>query len=222
MNNIYVPRRKVVEVLGIHYQTVANLVKRNEIEIIKIGKKFGYNLNKYIKDNNIIINQKKSICYCRVSSQKQKEDLQRQINVMKEKYPNHIIISDIASGLNFKRKGLLDIINMAIKNEIEEVVISYKDRLARFGYELIETILKEHSNAKIKILNKTEEKTKEEELTEDIISIMNVYVAKINGLRKYKTEITKTIKEGCINYKKKIFNFLLDMFIISNNFYCLL
>jgi predicted site-specific integrase-resolvase len=121
---------------------------------------------------------------------------------MKEKYPNHIIISDIASGLNFKRKGLLDIINMAIKNEIEEVVISYKDRLARFGYELIETILKEHSNAKIKILNKTEEKTKEEELTEDIISIMNVYVAKINGLRKYKTEITKTIKEGCINYKK--------------------
>ncbi len=202
MNNIYVPRRKVVEVLGIHYQTVANLVKRNEIEIIKIGKKFGYNLNKYIKDNNIIINQKKSICYCRVSSQKQKEDLQRQINVMKEKYPNHIIISDIASGLNFKRKGLLDIINMAIKNEIEEVIISYKDRLARFGYELIETILKEHSNAKIKILNKTEEKTKEEELTEDIISIMNVYVAKINGLRKYKTEITKTIKEGCINYKK--------------------
>ena len=202
MNNNYVPRRKVVEVLGIHYQTVANLVKINEIEIIKIGKKFGYNLNKYIKDNNIIINQKKSICYCRVSSQKQKEDLQRQINVMKEKYPNHIIISDIASGLNFKRKGLLDIINMAIKNEIEEVVISYKDRLARFGYELIETILKEHSNAKIKILNKTEEKTKEEELTEDIISIMNVYVAKINGLRKYKTEITKTIKDGCINYKK--------------------
>ena len=201
MNNIYVPRRKVVEVLGIHYQTVANLVKRNEIEIIKIGKKFGYNLNKYIKDNNIIINHIKSICYCRVSSQKQKEDLQRQINVMKEKYPNHIIISDIAIGLNFKRKGLLDIINMAIKNEIEEVIISYKDRLARFGYELIETILKEHSNAKIKILNKTEEKTKEE-LTEDIISIMNVYVAKINGLRKYKTEIIKTIKEGCINYKK--------------------
>jgi len=90
MNNNYVPRRKVVEVLGIHYQTVANLVKRNEIEIIKIGKKFGYNLNKYIKDNNIIINQKKSICYCRVSSRKQKEDLQRQINVIKEKYPNHI------------------------------------------------------------------------------------------------------------------------------------
>ena len=197
MNNIYVPRRKVIETLGIHYQTVVNLVKRKEIDIIKIGSKYGYNLNKYIEDNNITIKQKKLICYCRVSSQKQKEDLERQINVMKEKYPNHLIISDIGSGLNFKRKGLLDIINMAIKNEINEVVIAYKDRLARFGYDLIEIILKEHSNANIIILNKTEEKTTEQELTEDIISIMNVYVAKINGLRKYKTQLTKTIKEEC-------------------------
>lgn len=197
MNNIYVPRRKVTETLGIHYQTVVNLVKRKEIDIIKIGSKYGYNLNKYIEDNNITIKQKKLICYCRVSSQKQKEDLERQINVMKEKYPNHLIISDIGSGLNFKRKGLLDIINMAIKNEINEVVIAYKDRLARFGYDLIEIILKEHSNANIIILNKTEEKTTEQELTEDIISIMNVYVAKINGLRKYKTQLTKTIKEEC-------------------------
>ena len=148
----------MTEILGIHYQTVNNLVKRNEIEIIKIGTKFGYNLNKYIQDNNIVINQKKFICYCRVSSQKQK-------------FPNHIIIFDIASGLNFKRKGLIDIINMAIKNEVEEVVISYKDRLARFKYDLIEIILKDHSNAKIKILNKKEEKTTKQELTENIISI---------------------------------------------------
>lgn len=77
---------------------------------------------------------------------------------MKEKYPNYIIISDIASGLNFKRTGLTNIINMAIKNEIEEVIIDYKDRIARIGYDLIESILKEHSNETIKILNKKEEK----------------------------------------------------------------
>jgi hypothetical protein len=105
---------------------------------------------------------------------------------MKQLYPNHIIISDIASSLNFKRKGLLKIINLAIRNEIEEVIVAYKDRLARFGFEIIETILKENSNATIKILNKTKEKTSAEELTEDVIAIMNVYVAKINGLRKYK------------------------------------
>jgi hypothetical protein len=103
MKNSYVPRRKVTETLGIHYQTVVNLVKRKEIDVVKIRSKYGYNLNKYIEDNNIQINQKKLICYCRVSSQKQKADLERQINVMKEKYPNHLIISDIGSGLNFKR-----------------------------------------------------------------------------------------------------------------------
>jgi hypothetical protein len=73
MNNNYVPRKKVTKVLvGVHYQTVNNLVRKKEIEIIKIGTKFGYNLNKYIQDNNIVINQKKFICYCRVSSTKTK------------------------------------------------------------------------------------------------------------------------------------------------------
>lgn len=201
MNGKYVPRKVVTEKLGIHYQTVNNLVKRNEIEVIKIGTKYGYNLDKYIKDNNISINEKKKICYCRVSSEKQKDDLERQITYMKEKYPKSEIITDIGSGLNFKRKGLLKIINMAINDEIEELVVAYKDRLARFGYELIEVILKEHSNAEIKVVNKTEEKTKEEELTEDIIAIMNIYVAKVNGLRKYKPHIKEVIKQ---EYNKKV------------------
>ena len=200
MSNLnYVPRKKVLETLGIHYQTLYNLVKRKEIESIKIGRVSVYNLDKYIKDNNILINQKEKICYCRVSSQKQKEDLERQINLMKELYPNHRIISDIASGLNFKRKGLEELINLAIKNQIDEVIIAYKDRLARFGFELIENIIKTHSNGKIKILNKSEEKTPSEELTEDIIAIMNVYVAKVNGLRKYEKKLTDTVQKECLN-----------------------
>ena len=83
MSNLnYVPRKKVLETLGIHYQTLYNLVKRKEIESIKIGRTSVYNLDKYIKNNNILINNKEKICYCRVSSQKQKEDLERQINII--------------------------------------------------------------------------------------------------------------------------------------------
>lgn len=197
----YVPRKKVLEILGIHYQTLYNLVKRKEIETVKVGRVSVYNLDKYIRDNNILINNKEKICYCRVSSQKQKEDLERQINLMKELYPNHKIISDIGSGINFKRKGLEELINMAIKNQIDEVIIAYKDRLARFGFELIENIIKTHSNGKIIILNKSEEKTPTEELTEDIIAIMNVYVAKVNGLRKYKKKITDLVEKECNNDK---------------------
>ena len=202
MSETYVSRKKVLEVLGIHYQTIYNLVKQNKIETIKVGRISKYNLDKYLKDNAIIIKQKKKICYCRVSSQKQKEDLNRQILFMQKKYPTHEIISDIGSGLNFKRKGLIEIIKEAIKGEIEEIVISYKDRLARFGYELIELILKEYSNASIIIINKKEEQTPTEELTEDIISIINVYVAKVNGFRKYEKKIKELIENECINCKK--------------------
>ena len=134
---------------------------------------------------------KKKICYCRVSSNKQNNDLERQINLMQLNYPNYEIISDIGSGLNFKRKGLEKIINMAIKGEIEEVVITYKDRLARFGYDLIEMILNKYSNAKITIINQNKYQTADEELVKDIISIMNVYVAKINGMRKSHKNLIK-------------------------------
>ena len=104
---------------------------------------------------------------------------------MRINYPDYEIITDIGSGLNFKRKGLERIIDMAIKGEIKELVITYKDRLARFGYDLIEMILRKYSNALIKIIYQTEKQTNNEELVKDIISIMNVYVAKINGMRKH-------------------------------------
>jgi predicted site-specific integrase-resolvase len=131
-----------------------------------------------------------------VSSSKQKEDLKRQIEYMTIKYPTYEIISDIGSGLNFKREGLNKIIDGAIKGEIEIIVVAYKDRLARFGYELVEKIIKDYSNGIIKIENKKEEETPEDEISKDILAIMNVYVAKMNGLRKYKKQIKQTIEKA--------------------------
>ena len=101
-------------------------------------------------------------------------------------YPGYEILEDIGSGLNFKRKGLREIIDCAIKGELEEVVITYKDRLARIGYELIEYIIESYSGGSITILNKGEEETPNEEMTKDVLAIMNIYVAKINGMRKRK------------------------------------
>ena len=105
---------------------------------------------------------------------------------MKDKFPTYEIIKDIGSGLNFNRSGLNKLLEMAINGEINEIIVAYKDRLARFGYELIENIVNKYSNGKIIVLNKEEEKTPLEEISKDILAIMNVYVAKINGLRKYK------------------------------------
>jgi putative resolvase len=73
---------------------------------------------------------------------------------MKDIYPNYKIIEDIGSGINFNRKGIRKIIDLAINNKINKVVVAYKDRLTRFGFELIEDIIKKYSNGIIEIINK--------------------------------------------------------------------
>ena len=133
---------------------------------------------------NILIKQK--IIYARVSSLGQKNDLERQILSLKNKFPDYKLIKDIGSGMNMNRKGLRKIIDMSIKGEIEEVVVMHKDRLCRFGYELVEDLIKKYSNGKIIIVSKKEDKEPKEELVEDVLQIMNIFVSKMNGLRKYK------------------------------------
>ena len=105
---------------------------------------------------------------------------------MEKRYPGHLLIEDIGSGLNFNRRGLRKIIKYAINGKIEELVVAYKDRLARFGFELIEDLIKEYSNGKIIILHKNKDLEPEEELIKDMLQIMNIFTAKMNGLRKYK------------------------------------
>jgi predicted site-specific integrase-resolvase len=129
--------------------------------------------------------QKRKIIYGRVSSNGQKDDLDRQIEVLQNTYPSYELITDIGSGVNLNRKGLRKIIDMSIRGEIDEIVIVHKDRLCRFGYELIEDLIKKYSNGKITIINKPENKESQEELVEDVLQIMNIFVAKMNGLRKY-------------------------------------
>jgi len=195
MNN-YKTRSEACEMLNIHYKTLYKLADAKEIEAVKIGSRQLYNVNKYLQKINVENTNKRNFCYCRVSSAKQKEDLDRQINYMREKFPTYEIIKDVSSGLNMNRDGLNKIIDLAIKGEVNEIIVAYKDRLTRFGYDMIERIVKEYSNGKIIILNKAEEQTPTEELTKDLVSIMNVYVAKVNGLRKYKNQIKDELKNG--------------------------
>jgi len=191
-------RKQALERLNIHQSTLYSLVEKKEIEAIKLGNKYLYNVDKYLQDNNITVNidspkLRRRICYCRVNSNHQKEDLDRQIELVQQYYPNHEIISDVGSGLNFKRKGFLKLINYAIKGEVDELVVVYKDRLCRFGFELVEYMIETFSDGKIIIMNRIEEKTPAEEISEDILAIMNIYVAKMNGLRKYKKQMKKDL-----------------------------
>ena len=130
------------------------------------------------------INEKKKICYARVSSEKQKEDLDRQCEYLRQKCPDHELIKDIGSGLNWKRKGFTSILERSYQRDIEEVVVTHKDRLCRFAFELVEWIFSKH-DTKIVVLGSdiNVDDTESGELAEDLLSIVTIFTARHNGLR---------------------------------------
>lgn len=197
----YVGNKEAIELIGVCTQTLYALVEQGKLEAIRLpGGKRLYNIEKYIRDNLVVpgvpkpedtvIEGQVKIIYCRVSSRGQKDDLDRQIAYLRQKCPDHELITDIGSGLNFKRHGLLSILERAIKGEVSEVAIAYKDRLARFGFELIDWIIRTYSKGKIVVLSE-ETQSPGQELVSDLLSIITVFGAKVNGLRKYKHAIEK-------------------------------
>lgn len=197
-NDEYVGGKKAAELLGVHQRTLYLWEAKGLIETIRTrGNKRLYNVKKYIEKtkckNTVCENldeldkmEKLNICYVRVSTNNQKDDLDRQKELMHQKYPSYLIIEDIGSGLNLNKRGIRKIIKLAIAGKINELVVAYRDRLTRFGFELIEEFIKDYSKGKLIVLNETEKLEPEEEIVKDIMAIMNVYVAKMNGLRKYK------------------------------------
>ena len=128
---------------------------------------------------------RKVIGYCRVSSRKQEDDLERQVeNLRTYLYAQgnpFEIITDIGSGINYKKNGLQELIRRIEANRVEKVVVLYKDRLVRFGFELLETIAKIHG-CKIEIIDTTR-KSEQQELVEDLVQIITGFSCKLQGKR---------------------------------------
>ena len=139
-------------------------------------------------------NLKETLLYARVSSSHQKEDLERQIELLKTNYPNGKIIADTASGLNWGRHGFNSLLERVHSGSVGTVVVTYKDRLCRFGLELVEWIFSKH-NTKLVVLNqRTENSDPSSELSEDLLAVVNVFVAKNNGLRAGALKRARTVK----------------------------
>jgi len=185
---MYVSQKEACKFFGVSTSTLRRWDKQNKIKTIRTPSNYRrYDISsvKQTKNKNSIVMSKKKMCYCRVSSKKQMDDLERQKDYLKSKYPNHEIISDIGSGINWKRKGLLSILEQSDKGLIEEVVVAHKDRLARFAFELIQWLL-EKNGCKLVVLN--EPISEEEKLTDDILSIIHIFSCRKMGMRKYKKD----------------------------------
>jgi len=129
------------------------------------------------------------IIYARVSNQNQKDDLKNQIEFLKtyanaKGYIVSNIITDIGSGLNYNRKGFNSILYSEKK---QKILISYKDRFVRFGYSWFDNFLKSKGSEIVVVNNQT--LSPQQELVEDLISIIHIFSCRIYGLRKYKKKI---------------------------------
>ena len=136
--------------------------------------------------------QRKVVAYARVSNAGQKDDLANQVKFLRN-YANgkgiilDEVITDIGSGLNYKRKKWNQLLDSIMSNEIDTVYITYKDRFIRFGYDWFEKLAHKF-NTQIVVLNNPD-LSPTEELTEDLVSIIHIFSCRIYGLRKYKKKI---------------------------------
>ena len=194
--NMYVTPEKARRHFNVSDNTLRKWDREGKIETIRVGKHRRYNIDSGAR-SSLGGTEKQRICYCRVSTSSQKEDLKRQIQFFKSNYPEYTIISDIGSGINFKRKGLKTILDSAIKGNIQQVVVTHKDRLCRFGFELYEGIIREYSNGEILVLNQ-KKTSPEQELVDDLISIITVFSSRLYGLRSntIKNKIRTQIKDS--------------------------
>jgi predicted site-specific integrase-resolvase len=153
-----------------------------------VGKsgKYRYDVDTLVKKNKNHQSEqtRKGIIYARVSTRKQSTFLQNQIDRLKAKYPDHDVLSDVASGLNFKRKGFRKLLERCMSGGVSEVCVAHKDRLCRFAFDLVEQVLRKHGTGIIVDEHRAEaDTTAEAELGDDIISIITVFGARLHGAR---------------------------------------
>ncbi len=191
MSTNYVPPRVAASKLGVSTKTLERWLEAGKIEgIFTQGGQRRYNLDSIIPVRHGNPRDERAIVlYARVSSRSQKSDLEQQVNFLKSRYPDAEIITDIGSGLNFKRKGLQALLDRVLSNTIKLVVVAHKDRLCRFGFDIIAWLCN-RQQTEILVLDQ-KNLSPEREMVEDILAIVHVFSCRLYGLRKYKKQIAQ-------------------------------
>lgn len=186
---------KVKEILNCSTQTINRYCKSGKLHPEKTGN--SKNSSRLFDEDEVYklcpllkrVLTRKNVVYCRVSTAGQKNDLKNQREYLEKWVASSGLVvdeylEDIGSGINFKRKNFLKLMDMVEHQEIDNIIISYKDRLARFAFEYLEERCKTNGT-KIIVVN-LPSTSPNEELVEDLMEIIHVFSCKLYGLRKYK------------------------------------
>jgi predicted site-specific integrase-resolvase len=187
----YYTSREASRILGVHPDSLRKWADNGEINCIKTksGQR-RYDVDSYIGKSTTST----TICYCRVSSHKQRDDLDRQVEFLRNQYPTAEFVKDIGSGLNFKRKGLKTILERAMSGTNITLVVAHRDRLARFGIDLIRQVI-EQNGGKLVVLDETL-LSPEQELTNELFDILDVLSERMPELKSYKKQIHQIVTDS--------------------------
>ncbi len=195
MSRKLVPIHEAAEALGVSAQTLRRWEREGRLlpDERTAGGRRRYDLarlkpEKFRSQAEAV---RKTVAYARVSSHDQKDDLERQKQVL-ELYCarqgwTFEVIADLGSGMNYHKKGLKKLLEAIIEGQVGRLVIAHKDRLLRFGAELVFAIC-EAKNVEVVILNQGEDTTFEENLAKDVLEIITVFSARLYGSRSRKNQ----------------------------------
>ena len=190
---MWIKSKEFKKILGLSNQALYERRKKGQLKFKKVNEVYFYWLEENIETDA----NRYNIIYCRVSNTKQKDDLDKQEQVLKEYaisngFKVDYIFKDIASGMNESRKDLNELIKLVVENKVNKVFISYKDRLTRFGYNYFEYIFKMFGT-EIVVVNLTKEEDFQTELTQDLISIIHHFSMKMYSNRRKELNVLKKV-----------------------------
>jgi putative resolvase len=185
--------KKAAQELGVHQETLRRWEAAGKIDVERTPR--GHRRYDLAKLRGIVpralFTEGTTLCYARVSSYDQKEDLVRQIAVLESFCAaygwTYEIVQDLGSGLNYQKKGLKKLIKAICSAAVKRLVITHKDRLMRFGAELIFSLC-ESFGTEVVIINAKEETSFEDDLVQDVLEIITVFSARLYGARSRKNK----------------------------------
>ncbi len=196
MDGEYITPREAAKHLGVHPQSLRRWEAEGKLTTYRTPGGQRRFQKEEVEKLALVRRPNTTVCYARVSTSSQRDDLERQLEYLGSRYPEAEFISEIGSGLNFKRKKLRSILGRVMQRDIRQIVVAYPDRLCRFGFELVRWLCEEHG-CKLVVLNERK-LSPELELVQDMLSIIHCFSSRLYGLRKYQKEVGLSLRQNSL------------------------
>ena len=189
----YVKPNEAANTLGVCLRTLRRWEANGNISTVKTpsGQR-RYDIEKFIKKESEPDGGRATVVYARVSTPTQKADLDRQVERLSTLYPGAEVVKEVGGGLNLRRKGLINILGRVLRGDIAIIVVAHKDRLARFGFDIIEWLC-EQFDCKIVVLNQIS-LSPHAELVQDIVAILHSFSSRLYSIRRLENQIKQELQ----------------------------